>query len=227
MDARKGSVSVVISQRFLVLCVTFCTALIVSNIIAGKLWSAPFGLTLTAGAVLFPVVYIIGDVLPEVYGLSTTRRVIWIGFASNLFAVTFFYICLALPAPSFWQNQKAFETVLGFTPRLLLASVLAYLVGTNANAWVMVRMKELTHDRWLWTRTIGSTIVGEGLDSTIFMLVAFVGVVPFSALPDLIVSQWIFKTMYEVLATPITYIVIGWYKRSEHDQGRAAAPEKF
>lgn len=207
------------SQRFLVLCVVFCTALIVSNIIAGKLWAAPFGLTLTAGAVLFPIVYIIGDVMPEVYGLAATRRVIWLGFAANLFAVMFFYICLALPAPAFWQNQAAFETVLGFTPRLLLASVLAYLVGTNANAWVMVKMRILTHDKWLWTRTIGSTIVGEGLDSTIFMLVAFVGVVPLSALPSLIVSQWLFKTMYEVLATPITYLVIGWYKQAELSGG--------
>lgn len=203
------------SQRFLVLCVIFCTALIVSNIIAGKLWAAPFGLTLTAGAVLFPIVYIIGDVMPEVYGIEATRRVILLGFAANLFAVTFFYICLALPSPAFWQNQSAFETVLGFTPRLLLASMLAYLAGTNANAWVMVKMKALTRSRWLWTRTIGSTIIGESIDSVIFMLIAFVGIVPLNALPSLIISQAVFKTMYEVLATPITYLVIGWFKRSE------------
>lgn len=203
------------TTRFIVLCVMFCTALIVSNIIAGKLWAAPFGLTLTAGAVLFPIVYIIGDVMPEVYGLEATRRVILLGFAANLFAVTFFYICLVLPAPTFWQNQAAFETVLGFTPRLLLASMLAYLAGTNANAWVMVQMKALTNSRWLWTRTIGSTIIGESIDSTIFMLVAFVGVVPFDALPSLIVSQAVFKTVYEVLATPITYLVIGWFKQAE------------
>lgn len=203
------------SNRFLVLCIMFCTSLIVSNIIAGKLWAAPFGLTLTAGAVLFPIVYIIGDVMPEVYGLSATRRVIWLGFCANLFAVLFFYICLALPAPSLWQNQAAFETVLGFTPRLLIASLLAYLVGTNVNAWIMIKMKSLTRGRWLWTRTITSTIFGEGADSTIFMLVAFVGVVPLDTLPSLIASQWIFKTLYEVLATPITYIVIGWIKRLE------------
>lgn len=206
------------TQRFIVLCVMFCTALVVSNIIAGKLWAAPFGLTLTAGSVLFPIVYIIGDVMPEVYGLQSTRRVIWLGFGANLFAVLFFTICLALPAPSFWQNQTAFETVLGFTPRLLIASLLAYLVGTNANAWVMVRMRELTNSHWLWTRTIGSTIIGEGLDSTVFMLIAFLGVVPTAALPSLIVSQWLFKTTYEVLATPITYVVIGWLKRSEQGQ---------
>lgn len=203
------------SNRFLVLCVMFCTALIVSNIIAGKLWAAPFGLTLTAGAVLFPIVYIIGDVMPEVYGLYATRRVIWLGFAANLFAVTFFYICLILPAPAFWQNQSAFETVLGFTPRLLIASMLAYLAGTNANAFIMVKMKALTNSRWLWTRTIGSTIVGESVDSTIFMIVAFVGVVPLDSLPSLIASQAIFKTVYEILATPITYLVIGWFKYRE------------
>lgn len=203
------------SQRFLVLTILFCTALIVSNIIAGKLWAAPLGMTLTAGAVLFPIVYIIGDVMPEVYGLQTTRRVIFLGFAANLFAVTFFYICLALPAPAFWQNQAAFETVLGFTPRLLIASMLAYLAGTNANAWIMVKMKALTKSRWLWTRTISSTIIGESIDSTIFMLIAFIGVVPLSALPSLIISQTIFKTAYEVLATPATYLVIGWFKSAE------------
>lgn len=203
------------TSRFIGLCVVFCTALIVSNIIAGKLWSAPFGLTLTAGAVLFPIVYIIGDIMPEVYGLPATRRVIWLGFGANLFAVLFFTICLALPAPSFWQNQAAFEAVLGFTPRLLIASLLAYLVGTNANALVMVKMKALTNSRWLWTRTISSTIIGEGIDSAVFMLIAFWGVIPTAALPSLIVSQWLFKSMYEVFATPITYIVIGWFKSKE------------
>jgi queuosine precursor transporter len=203
------------SQRFLVLCVMFCTALVVSNIIAGKLWAAPLGLTLTAGATLFPIVYIIGDVLPEVYGLAATRRVIWLGFAANLFAVLFFYICIVLPYPPFWQNQTAFETVLGFTPRLLLASLLAYLAGTNVNAWIMVKMKALTSGRWLWTRTITSTIFGEGVDSTIFMLVAFVGVVPLEVLPSMIMSQALFKTIYEIIATPVTYLVIGWYKKAE------------
>lgn len=213
------------SQRFMVLCVVFCTALIVSNIIAGKLWDAPLGLTLTAGAILFPIVYIIGDVMPEVYGLAATRRVIWLGFGANLFAVLFFTICLALPAPAFWQNQAAFETVLGFTPRLLIASLLAYLVGTNVNAWIMVKMKALTRGRWLWTRTITSTIFGESADSMIFMLVAFLGVVPLAALPSLIVSQALFKTIYEVIATPITYLVIGWFKRAEGlTDGAGGAP---
>lgn len=190
-------------------------ALVVSNIIAGKLWDTPFGAVLPAAVLLFPIVYIIGDVVPEVYGLKTARQIIWLGFALNLFAVFFFWLTLRIPAPPFWQNQDAYEIVLGFTPRLLIASFIAYLVGTNANAWVMVAMKRLTNGRWLWTRTIGSTIVGESLDSTIFITIAFFGVVPTEALPGMIAAQAIFKTLYEVLATPFTYLVIGWFKKQE------------
>lgn len=203
------------SDLLVVLAVLFCVALIVSNIIAGKLYAAPFGIVLTTAVWLFPIVYIIGDVVPEVYGLATARRVIWLGFAANLFAVLFFLLCLKLPYPPFWQNQNAFEIVLGFTPRLLIASFIAYLVGTNANAWIMVRMKQLTNGRWLWTRTISSTIVGEGLDSTLFILIAFYGVVPVAALPSMIFAQAIFKISYEVIATPLTYFVVGRVKKLE------------
>lgn len=206
------------SDLLVILAVLFCVALIVSNIIAGKLYAAPFGIVLTTAVWLFPIVYIIGDVVPEVYGLSTARRVIWLGFAANLFAVLFFLLCLRLPYPPFWQNQNAFEIVLGFTPRLLIASFIAYLVGTNANAWIMVWMKKLTSGRWLWTRTISSTIVGEGLDSTLFILIAFYGVVPAVALPSMILAQAVFKISYEVIATPLTYLVIGQVKKLEGNE---------
>lgn len=191
----------------------FSGSLIVSNIIAGKLWQAPFGIILTCGVFLFPVVYIIGDVIPEVFGLQVARRAIWVGFFVNLIAVGFFMLTLIAKAPAFWGNQDAFQVVLGFTPRLLAASFVGYLVGTNANAWVLVQIKKLTKGKWLWMRTIGSTIVGESLDSLLFMTIAFAGVYPLSALPGMILAQAAFKTLYETVATPLTYLVIGWVKR--------------
>lgn len=204
-----------IPMRLVVLIVVYCIALTVSNVIAGKLYLAPFGFVLTAGVWLFPVVYIIDDVIPEVYGLAMARRIIWLGFGANLFAVAFFMLTVALPYPAFFDGQKAFETVLGFTPRLLIASFLAYLVGTNANALVLVGIKKVTGDRFLWIRTIGSTIIGESLDSAIFMWIAFLGVVPNEILPSLIFYQATFKIGYEVLATPLTYLVVNWFKQQE------------
>ena len=202
--------------KFLIyLSVLFCTALVVSNIIAGKLYAAPFGVVLTSAVWLFPIVYIIGDVLPEVYGLEVTKKIIWLGFFANIFAVAFFSLTLILPFPSFFEGQGAFQTVLGFTPRLLLASFCAYLVGTNSNAWVLVQIKRMTKGRWLWMRTIGSTLVGESLDSAIFIMIAFFGIVPAIALPSMILAQAVFKTSYEILATPLTYVVIAWFKKAE------------
>lgn len=193
----------------------FCVSLIISNIIAGKLWAFPFGITLTAGVVLFPIVYIIGDVVPECYGYATARKIIFLGFLLNLYAVIFFYITLKMAYPPFFAGQEAFQTVLGFTPRLLIASFTAYLVGTNVNAWVLVKVKALTKSRFLWMRTISSTIVGEGLDSLIFISLAFYGIVPNAALPTMILAQATFKILYEVIATPLTYLVVGWVKKVE------------
>lgn len=193
----------------------YCVALVTSNIIAGKLWLAPGGIVLPAAVWLFPIVYIIGDVVPEVYGLAVARRVILLGFAANLLAVCFFALTLALPAPGFWQAQAAFQTVLGFTPRLLLASFAGYLVGTNANAWVLVLVKRATRGRWLALRTISSTMVGETLDSAFFITLAFLGTVPAGVLPGMILAQSAFKIAYEALATPLTYAVINRVKRAE------------
>lgn len=203
------------SYLLLALTVVFCTALVVANIIAGKLWALPFGIVLTAGVIEFPIVYILGDVIPEVYGLGTARRVIMLGFLANAFAVLFFLVTLALPHPPFWEGQSAFQTVLGFTPRLLLASFVGYFVGTNANAFVLTWVKKLTGPKWLWVRTISSTLVGEGLDSLLFMTIAFVGIIPTAVLPGMIVAQWLFKSGYEALATPLTYVVVNAVKRAE------------
>ena len=204
-----------ISWWLLILAALFSVALVVSNLIAGKLWAAPFGIVLPAAVWLFPIVYLIGDVVPEVYGLSVARRVIWLGFGLNAFAILFFFICLRLPSAGFWTGQSSFEFVLGFAPRLLIASFVGYLVGTNVNAWVLVTVKRLTKSRWLWTRTISSTICGEAVDSALFISIAFVGVVPSDQLRSMIFWQATFKIVYEILATPLTYWVVAQLKKKE------------
>jgi hypothetical protein len=203
-----------VSWNLLILAVVFCVSLIVSNIIAGKIFGV-WGQTMTAAVIIFPVVYIIGDVVPECYGIKTARRVIWLGFAMNLFAVIFFMITLALPYPPFWEGQDAFHLVLAFTPRLLAASLVAYLAGTNINAMIMVWMKKKTDGKWLWSRTISSTIVGEAVDTTIFITLAFAWVFPWHVVVNMIFWQWAFKCIYEIVATPLTYAVIGWIKKRE------------
>ena len=202
------------SHRFIVLVALFITCLIAANITAVKL-IAVFGLLLPAAIVIFPISYILGDVLTEVYGYRQARRVIWLGFACNLVVVATIWIGGVLPAAEFWDGQAAYERILGLAPRILLASFLAYLVGEFANAYVLAKMKIATQGRWLWTRTIGSTLVGQGLDSLIFIVLAFAGTMPLDALMVLVVTQWLVKSAYEAAATPVTYAVVGYLKRSE------------
>ena len=202
------------SFRFIVLVALFITCLIAANITAVKLISV-FDLLLPAAIVIFPVSYILGDVLTEVYGYRETRRVIWLGFLCNLIVVAAIWFGLILPAASFWDGQEAYERILGATPRILGASFLAYLVGEFANAVVLAKMKIATEGRFLWARTIGSTLVGQGLDSLIFITLAFGGVIPLGALATAIVTQWLVKSAYEAAATPLTYAVVGYLKRSE------------
>jgi uncharacterized integral membrane protein (TIGR00697 family) len=207
-------VSVRSSPWFVLIVAVFVTCLITANIIAVKLVNL-FGLIVPAAVIIFPISYIFGDVLTEVYGYTASRRVIWLGFFCNLLAVVAIAIGSALPAASFWQGQAAYETILGYTPRLLAASFIAYLIGEFANSFVLAKMKVATRGRWLWTRTIGSTLVGEGLDSFVFMSIAFVGTIPFDGLASAMVTQWLFKVAYEVLATPLTYAIVAWLKRQE------------
>jgi uncharacterized integral membrane protein (TIGR00697 family) len=155
-------------------------------------------------------------VLTEVYGYGAARRVIWLGFACNLLAVVAFYLGGLVPAAPIWHQQAAYDTILGFTPRLLLASFTAYLLGEFVNSFVLAKLKIVTKGRWLWTRTIGSTLVGEGLDTVIFISIAFWGIIPSSLLLTAILTQWIFKVVYEVVATPFTYLIVGFLKRREN-----------
>jgi queuosine precursor transporter len=203
-----------LTTRFLIIAVLFVTCLMVSNITAVKLIEVN-GYVLTGAIVIFPISYIIGDVLTEVYGFAKARLVLWVGFGANLFAVLTFLLVGSLPAAGFWEGQEAFDTILGATPRILVASFLAYLVGEFANSYILARLKVITEGRKLWLRTIGSTVVGQGLDSVVFVMVAFWGVLPTEVLVGAIAVQALAKIGYEVLATPVTYAVIGWLKRSE------------
>jgi uncharacterized integral membrane protein (TIGR00697 family) len=202
------------SSWFVFIVALFVTCLITANITAVKLVNL-FGYVLPAGILIFPLSYIIGDVLTEVYGYRQARRVIWLGFFCNLVAVVAIWMAQLLPAASFWDAQGAYERILGYTPRLLLASFLAYLVGEFANAFVLAKMKIATRGRWLWLRTIGSTLVGQGLDSLVFIALAFAGTIPLTALIATIVTQWLAKSIYEAAVTPLTYAVVNFLKRRE------------
>jgi uncharacterized integral membrane protein (TIGR00697 family) len=202
------------SWRFITCTVLFVTCLLTANVTAAKLIAVGH-LTLTAGIVIFPVSYILGDVLTEVWGYAATRRVIWLGFACNALMVAAIWLGGALPPASFWNGQAAYQEILGHAPRILVASFVAYLVGEFANAYVLARLKIATGGRWLWVRTIGSTVVGEGLDSVVFVALAFGGIVPSGALGKIVVDQWLVKVVYEAAATPLTYAAVGWLKSRE------------
>jgi queuosine precursor transporter len=202
------------SWRFITCTTLFVTCLLTANVTASKLVTAG-SLTLSAGIVIFPVSYILGDVLTEVWGYAAARRVIWLGFGANLLMVAAIWAGGALPPAPFWKGQAAYEEILGQTPRILAASFAAYLVGEFANAYVLARLKIATAGRWLWVRTIGSTVVGQGLDSLVFVALAFAGTVASGTLIEIFVNQWLVKVVYEAAATPLTYLAVGWLKARE------------
>jgi uncharacterized integral membrane protein (TIGR00697 family) len=198
----------------------FVTVLICSNLIGpAKIvqidgWPA-FG----AGLLFFPISYVFGDVLTEVYGYAKARRVIWAGFAGLLFASVMASVVVALPPAPFWKNQEAYEIAFGTTWRIALASMFAYFCGEFANSYVLAKMKIMTRGKWLWTRTIGSTIVGEAVDSVLFYPLAFynAGLMPNEILPAIMLAQFVGKVGVEVVFTPVTYKVIGFLKRAEQE----------
>jgi len=202
------------SPWFVVSVTIFITCLITANITAVKLINV-WGFVLPAAIIIFPISYIFGDILTEVYGYRQARRVIWLGFFCNLIVVVAIWVGQILPSASFWNGQTAYERILGYTPRLLLASFLAYLLGEFANAFILAKMKIATKGRWLWSRTIGSTLVGEGLDSLVFITIAFIGEIPMPKLASAIVTQWLAKSVYEAAVTPLTYVAVNFLKRRE------------
>ena len=192
----------------------FVTALIAANVIAVKL-IAPFGWVVPAAIVIFPMTYIFGDVLTEVYGYARARQVIWLGFFCNLLFVLAMIAGERVPAAGFWDGQPAYERILGYTPRLLAASFIAYLIGGFVNSFVLARLKLATAGRFLWLRTIGSTLLGQGVDSLVFGTLAFVGEVPGPVLREIVWHNWVLKVAYETLATPVTYAIVNYLKRIE------------
>ncbi len=201
-----------ISWRFVAIAAFFVTALVVSNVIAVKLVEVS-GRVFPAGLVVFPLSYLLADVLTEVWGFRAARAVIWLGFGCNLLALGAIQAAIHLPPADFWAHQDAYEDVLGFTWRIFLASLAAYLVGELANAIVLAKMKIATGGRFLWARTIGSTVVGQGLDSLVFVTAAFAATG--TPLVDPILTTWAIKVGYETAATPLTYAIVNWVKRRE------------
>ena len=201
-----------VSHRFVIIAAIFVTCLITANIIAVKITGVG-SVFLPAAIIVFPLSYIFGDILTEVYGYRWARRVIWLGFLCNLIFVFFAWVGQLLPAAPFWQDQAAYSSILGYAPRLLAASFCGYLAGEFANSFIMARMKIATQGRWLWTRTIGSTVIGQGLDTSIFIIIAFAGTPSFA--PIMIVYHWLAKTGIEALATPFTYTAINYLKKRE------------
>ena len=198
-----------------VLTTAFVVILLVSNLIAQKVCQiGPFAIS---GAILhFPITYIFGDFFTEIYGFAASRRAIWLGFFGTILLYFMGAIIIALPAAPGWHNQEAFSIVFGFIPRILAASLIAFWAGEFANSYTMARLKLLTDGRKLWTRTIGSTVVGQAVDTTLVIILTFVGTIPLRTLGDMIVTAYVLKVAYEVLATPVTYLVINWLKKAEH-----------
>lgn len=215
------------STLFVVVVAFFVTDLIISNVIAVKAISV-FGYPLQAADLIFPITYILGDVLTEVYGYARARQAIWVGFGCNLFAVAAISLGSALPADPGWTDQAGYDAILGSQPRILLASFAAYLVGEFVNSYILARMKVMTGGRFLWMRTIGSTIFGQGCDTVIFVGIAFYGIWPDELLFAVMLNQWLFKIAYETLATPFTYLVVNRLKRAEgidfYDRGTRFSP---
>ena len=198
----------------------FVAVLLLSNVLgAGKVANIslpgigdwPFG----AGILFFPLSYVIGDVLTEVYGYARARRCIWAGFAGLLFMAMMSWVVVALPPHESWGGQAAYESVFGQVPRIVFASIIAFWCGEFVNSYVLARMKIWTEGKKLWTRTIGSTVLGQGVDSLLFYPLAFLGVFETETVIKLMLTQWVLKVAWEALLTPVTYAVVGWLKRKE------------
>jgi uncharacterized integral membrane protein (TIGR00697 family) len=195
----------------------FVCVLLCSNLIGAAKVARVGGFTFGAGVLFFPISYIFGDVLTEVYGYARSRRVVWAGFGAMIFASFMSWFVLELPAAPGWEAQAAFETVLGSTWRIVLASLIAFFVGEFCNSFVLAKMKILTNGRWLWTRTVGSTIVGEAVDTLIFYPIAFYHIWPNDLLLTVMLNNYLLKSGWEIVVTPVTYKVVNFLKHAENE----------
>ncbi len=195
----------------------FVTVLLCSNLIGpAKIWEF-HGFEFGAGILFFPISYLFGDILTEVYGYARARKVVWAGFGALVFASLMSWVVLALPPAAGWNGQAAHETVFGTTPRIVFASISAYWIGEFSNSFVLAKMKLLTKGRWLVTRTIGSTIVGAAVDSAVFYPVAFWGIWSNDQVISVMIGNYVLKVLWEVVATPFTYKVVGFLKKVERE----------
>ena len=195
----------------------FVTVLICSNVIGAAKVATVGGFTFGAGVLFFPISYIFNDVLTEVYGYARARKVVWAGFGALIFASIMSFVVVWLPPAIDWPDQSAYQTVFGQTSRIVFASITAFFVGELANSYVLAKMKIRTGGRYLWLRTIGSTVVGEGVDSAVFYPVAFFGVWSNDLLVQVLISNYIIKVVWEALVTPITYKAVSFLKQAEHE----------
>lgn len=201
-------------RLFPIIMALFVTVLLVSNTVAVKITHiGPF--YFDGATILFPIAYIFGDILTEVYGYKRSRVVVWTGFLACITMSFIYWLVGMLPSAEDWHAQSSYMAILGQTPRIVVASMAAYLCGEFVNAYILARMKVATQGRHLWSRTIGSTILGQGVDTVIFVIIAFAGVIPGNLLLYMILSNYIFKTAFEVLATPLTYAAVGYVKKVE------------
>ncbi len=199
---------------FMLFGILFCVCLIASNVFATKQINVA-GFSVTGGLLVFPISYILNDCVCEVWGFRKVRLLIWMGFAMNFFFSIIGVLCDWLPGASYWTNDSGFHAIFGLAPRLAFASFAAFLVGSFANAYVMSRMKVLSNGRGFSLRAILSTVVGEGIDSLVFFPLAFLGVIPLAEMPMLMLIEVVVKTLYEVVALPVTIYVVQWVKRYE------------
>ena len=195
----------------------FVTVLLCANLIGASKVAKVWGVTFGAGVLFFPISYVFGDVLTEVYGYARARKVVWAGFGALIFASFMTWAVLAFPPAPGWEHQAAFQTVFGSTPRIVLASLVAYFCGEFCNSYVLAKMKLLTSGRLLWMRTIGSTIAGEAVDSLIFYPLAFVGIWPTELVVRVLISNYLLKVGWEAVMTPVTYRIVNALKRAEHE----------
>lgn len=215
------------SKYYLYIAVAFVAILMISNTVAVKLIGLG-SIVFTGAFLIFPISYIFGDILTEVYGYKATRKIIWAGLFTQILMVFCYWLVQVMPSASVWPNQSAYEAILGVVPRIVIASMVAFFAGEFTNSIVMSKMKILTNGKYLWTRTIGSTVVGQLVDSILFTALAFFGTVPATVLMIMIAVQYFGKVIYEAVLTPVTYYIVKKLKQAEgidvYDRGVSYNP---